>query len=324
MKTREDKYMKNLCIGFICVLLFISNASSASEQKATTAHVAFAYNQYYLDCGTFDLPFHLINGYILIPAKVNNTMGKFLFDTATEFPFFFNRHYLSLQKDKFLGKGKAASGQILELYIQNEAITSLQLDGDVHFEELKNLPHADFSFLEVGITPDFLGTMGYGFVHNYAFLINYDHQNITFYPLNRPLPAQLTEAKNIIATMHYTPTGAYGKMPQIPLQIAQHRLSGFMDTGNLGTLELTPELRDQLIREGKLHIETGSHLSATYAPHIRATLKGLHYQGIPLDTVYNLHFTVGKENRVGMGYQFLRNYQTLWNYQQQTVTLLKR
>jgi len=53
-------------------------------------------------------------------------------------------------------------------------------------------------------------------------------------------------------------------------------------------------------------------------------LKKLQYGDQPLVDLHNLRLEIGDENQLVLGYQFLKNYVTAWNYQDQTITLLKR
>ena len=56
---------------------------------------------------------------------------------------------------------------------------------------------------------------------------------------------------------------------------------------------------------------------------MRGTLQGLSYSAQPLGEIRNLLFTSGTRDRVGLGYHFLKNYITVWDYSRRTLTLLK-
>jgi hypothetical protein len=71
------------------ILLLITLSLLINETKAQTV-----------------FPFHLVNGYILVEAKVNNIKGKFVFDTGTPLNFMLNNNLIPLDKDTFLTTGR--------------------------------------------------------------------------------------------------------------------------------------------------------------------------------------------------------------------------
>lgn len=192
-----------------------------------------------------------------------------MFDTGTRFAFFFNNHFLPLARDRFLGKGAAASGQEVVLYQQNAPLDQVELSDSVRFENLANLPHNDFGFIEQGIVERFLGTIGHGFNRNYEFVINYHNQTMDLYSLanTEQVARYQPEDSKIVAKMAFHTTGVDGYMPEVALTVGSDN-------------------------------------------------------GTPLTDVHNLRLTIGNENRIGKGYQFLKNYISSWNYQAQTITLV--
>ena len=64
-----------------------------------------------------------------------------------------------------------------------------------------------------------------------------------------------------------------------------------------------------------------------YAPNESAlycTIKKLRFENQALEDIHHVQLEIGKENKIGMGYQFLKNYVSAWNYKDKTITLLKR
>lgn len=62
------------------------------------------------------IPFHLVNGYMLVESQVNHVKGKFIFDTGTPLNFMINNNLVPLDKDSFVVTGGAGSGQLLDIY----------------------------------------------------------------------------------------------------------------------------------------------------------------------------------------------------------------
>ena len=158
-------------IAALCYSLISSAAGNAGENAHSSN---FALNEYRASQSNFTLPFHLLNGHLLIDGAVNGRRGKFMFDTGTEFPFFLNNHYLSLSKDQLIAQGRTGSGQELVIYKENAPVSSIDIGKQVHFETIPAQPHADWSFLEQAYSiPNFLGSIGHGFNQNYLFVIDY-------------------------------------------------------------------------------------------------------------------------------------------------------
>ncbi|MCX7207274.1 MAG: hypothetical protein NT086_15075 [Proteobacteria bacterium] len=277
------------------------------------------------DQTNFTLPFYLFNGHILIDGAVNGRQGKLMFDTGTEFPFFLNNHYLPLAKDLKIGEGQAASGQKMVLYKQNRPIEKIDFAGQI---QLKNVPavlHTDWRFIEQAYTPLFLGSIGHGFNRQYLFVIDYEAQTIAFHAFNqdKALLANVIDPARVVATLEFTPTGVDGKMPEVALRIGDKTIKASFDTGNMGSLELTEAMKDELVASGELILTPRTYTYGLREPHVSANLQGLNYGPQTLQDARNLTFKIGKTNQIGLGYHFLKNYISVWDYQNSRITLLR-
>jgi len=121
--------------------------------QAQTRKPGFVFNEFLIETPHFTLPFHLVDGLPLIDGQVNEIPGKFLFDTGTHFAFFLNNHRLLLSRDTFLARGTTASGQELVLYQQDRPVESITLADQIIFEEVRSLPHTDWSWEHVTFAP---------------------------------------------------------------------------------------------------------------------------------------------------------------------------
>lgn len=312
------------------ITLFAATTSSGAEKNTPkveeTTPLTFTFNEYLATMPHFTLPFYLFNGHIMIDGAVNGRRGKFMFDTGTEFPFFLNNHYLSLSKDKFIGQGHAASGQKIVIYSQTLSIANIEIADQIRFKNVSDLPHSDWTFLEQAYTPNFLGMIGHGFNSNYLFVMDYDAQTITFHALNQDkhVLASVVDPSRVMATLAFTPTGVDGKMPEIELRIGDSTITAFFDTGNIGSLELTESMKKTLEDQGSLTLTSKEHTYGTYETHVSSILKGIRHGSQDLHDASNLTFKIGKQNRLGLGYHFLKNYISVWDYKHRTLTLLKR
>lgn len=301
-------------------------ASDHAEDGSEAPPQAYVFNEYLDPQRHFTLPFQLIDGHILIDGAVSGRRGKFMFDTGTEFPFFLNGHLLPLSPDHLVARGQTGSGEELVLYRQDAPVSHIEVAGQVRFENLRGLLHADWGFLEKAYTPDFLGTIGHGFNRNYLFVIDYDARTIAFHALDQDeaVLAAVTDRARVIATLHFRSVGVEGKMPEVDLQIGGASITGVFDTGNPGTLDLTEATKNALEAQGNLVLVTEPATPGIDESPMRGSLRGLSHGALGLHDVHDLIVRIGANDRLGLGYQFLRNYVTAWNYRSRTLTLLKR
>lgn len=328
MKTRHAARSVALWIvttlGFFSVQM--SLASDHAEDGPDATPQAYVFNEYLVPQRRFTLPFQLIDGHILIEGAVNGRHGKFMFDTGTEFPFFLNGHLLPLSPDHLVARGRTGSGEALVLHRQDAPVARIEVADQIRFENLRGLLHADWGFLEEAYTPDFLGTIGHGFNRNYLFVIDYDARTIVFHALDQDEAAlaKVMDPARVIATLHFRSTGVGGKMPEVDLRIGGEAITGVFDTGNPGTLDLTEAMKNALEARGNLVLVTAGAAPGIDETPMSGSLGGLSHGALGLHDVHDLIVRIGAINRLGLGYQFLRNYVTAWDYRRQTLTLLKR
>ena len=277
-----------------------------------------------LDASKIVLPFHLVDGYILIDGEVNGKVGKFMFDTGTPFGLFLNNHYLKLEKKEVVTRGNSGSGQTWDVYL--DSIKGTKMVTQISYEKLLNIPHGDFSFIEQGIVQDFLGFIGYDFIKNYEFVLDYDYQTISLYKIdqkgNTLQPYSLSNA--VAATIEFT-TSDEKQIPVVEMKLGNITLMGSFDTGNQGYVKLNDNTIQDLIQQGTLvqgnqasWYGQESDINNTY------NINQLNYAFIPLIPVKNYQLKSSTENHFEFGYQFLKNYITVWNFKKATITLLQK
>ena len=318
----------------IAIVLFHASISSAGDQSGSSSSHAgdgpqksrFVHNQYLVSQQQFTLPFYLFNGHMLIDGAVNGRSGKFLFDTGTEFPFFLNNQFLSLSKDSLVGRGYTGSGQEMVLYRQEAPVLAVEIAHQIRFENMPGQIHTDWGFLAQAYSiPSFLGSIGYGFNQNYLFVIDYDAQTIVFHAQNEDenVLARVIDPARVVTTFKFIPTGVDGKMPEVELRVGNEVITAFFDTGNQGSLELTEETRNSLQTHGYLSLFPSEYAYGAREPNTRAILTGLSYRTDFLHDARNLSFKTWTKNRLGLGFNFMKNYVTVWDYKRQVLTLLR-
>ena len=281
-------------------------------------------DDYKVDANKIVLPFHLINGYILIDGEVNEKKGKFMFDTGTPFGILLNNHYLELNKKDLVVSGSASSGQILDIYL--DSVPKINIGKQVSYTKLLTVPNSDFSFIEQGIVKDFLGFIGYDFYKNYELVIDYDYQTITLFKLDKngtvvnPYSLLNTE----ITTLHFT-TSNQKQIPLVEIKLGNTNVKGRFDTGNQGNLGLNKDTLNNLIQQGTLIKGNQGYLYGIIeeASNIY-NINQLSFASTLLIPLKNFSLTESVDNYIGLGYQFLKNYITVWNFKKGIITLLQK
>ena len=282
-------------------------------------------NDYRQNMAPFTLPFHLVDGFPMIDGTVNGVSGRFLFDTATPWGFYLNNHIIPLGQDTFITMGHAGSGQEMEIYTQDRPIDTVTLADQITFENLAGILHTDWSFTEPTFGQNFLGSIGHEFNQHYLFTVDYLRQRIQFYPFEQAeaLLADYEAAGRLVAIIPFTSTDEDSRRPMFDLTLGSETLHGFWDTGNLGDLHLTAASQDNLIAAGLLTLENSDFWYGNRDPQAFANITGLSLGSQPLTDVHHLSYTLGDDNTLGMGYQFLKHYITVWNDQDQTLALVR-
>lgn len=281
-------------------------------------------DDYNLEINKIELPFHLIDGFIMVDGEVNEKKGKFLFDTGTPFGLLLNNHFLDLQKKELIASGNANSGQNLDIYV--DSAHKIKIGTQVNYAQLQTVPNSDFSFIEKGIEHDFLGFIGFDFIKNYEFIIDYDYQIITLYKLDKNgsavCPYTLTNTE--IVKLPFTTT-KQKQIPIVAINIGQISIKTRFDTGNQGSINLNNSTLNQLLQQEIIHKgNEGSRYGETQDNSETYTINQLSYGLTSLLPVKNFYFTESSENDLGFGYQFLKNYLTIWNFQKKIITLLQK
>jgi hypothetical protein len=247
--------------------------------------------------------------YVFIKAEVDGKTGYLMIDNGTEPLIFLNNHYLSLKQDLFITNGKAQSGQNFLVY-QQKKIDQLDIDQQINLLNLASVMHANFSFIEEGIEPQFLGFLGYGFLKNYRFRLNYQDSTLSLFGKEMP-----TLLKAPVVTFIFKNKTAQ-KIPDVNLQIAQENITAHIDIGGGGILEITHSLKEKLEKKSNLKkMPNPKNDGQLYQ------LTSLTYQGFQFPELDNVRVKESRENHIWLGGDFLKNYLSEWDYVQGRIYL---
>lgn len=270
------------------LFLFFSNSSSSAEVV---------------------LPFHNVNGYIMISGSVNEQHGLFMFDTGTPFDFLLNNNKNTLANNEFIAAGAAGSGQPISIFRQNKSVLINLFYGAINLEHFSTM-HADLEFIQKGVSPNFTGMIGSEFLKK-PFSIDYKSQTVTIYDTLPPIGSE------------YIKLSTKGSpLPEMQLTIGDVNMTGYFDTGNLGTLTLNKETESTLIESKNLTLESRNALNGEPGHFNVANLTGVRYNENNFGAIEELRYELGGDNRIGLGYSFLKEYRSIWDLANDTLYLL--
>lgn len=253
------------------------------------------------------LPFHNIDGYIMISGSVEGTQGKFMFDTGTPFDFLLNNKKLNLISDEFVSSGQAGSGQPITIFRQQDPVLANLFYGS-YWQECLDVKHSDFEFIQKGVSSDFIGMIGSEFVRNKPFSIDYENNEIMIYDT---LPE--------ITGKYIKITVSDGQLPEFDLDMEGVKIVGYFDTGSLGTLMLTKDAESTLLSSRKLNVTSSSWVHGEPKNVKIANISEVKYKNQDLGCVGPLTFTNGESNRLALGYSFLRKNKSIWDLANQAI-----
>ena len=260
-----------------------------------------------------DVPFRLVDGFIMLEGVVNGESGFYMLDTGSPFALFLNNHLLTLGPSRQIASGSAGSGQRV-VVLAHENVDSLTLWGDVRFRDVGWAQSADFGFIEQGIVPQYLGFIGHGILKNFEFTIDYDRSTLFLSRLDPDGNALVSRVppEDVHATLTFACRDCDRQYDQIPFRFGDIPLTLGIDTGNSGgQLTLTARTKEAL--------EDSGHLTAQGDSYI---LEGLEYAEVSF-SVDGLRVMVGETDGGTLGYSFLRQFKTVWNYKLGTLVLVR-
>jgi len=260
-----------------------------------------------------DVPFHLVDGFIMLEGVVNGESGFYMLDTGSPFALFLNNHLLTLGPSQQIASGSAGSGQRV-VVLAHENVDSLTLWGDVRFRDVGWAQSADFGFIEQGIVPQYLGFIGHEILKNFEFTIDYDRSTLFLSRLDPDGNALVSRVppEDVHATLTFACRDCDRQYDQIPFRLGDIPLTLGIDTGNSdGQLTLTARTKEALEHSGHLTAQGDSYI-----------LEGLEYAEVSF-SVDGLRVMVGETDGGTLGYSFLRQFKTVWNYKLGTLVLVR-
>jgi hypothetical protein len=294
----------------------------ATLLSLTLFQTAFAQRPIRLQRDTSQLHFTVIEYFPLVDATVNGIKGKVMFDTGNEKAFSFNDHLVKQGGGIKIGPGFAGSGESYDVY-RYDTIQQVLIGNMLKYENNGPANGYNLSFLEA-LTPDFLGFLGYDFFKGYLFKMDYKKGLITFYKSTSGRKDFL-KGEKVIGVLDFT-TGKLPNHPVVHVKVGGVDMIGLFDTGQLGAIYLSDSLRKVL---------TDKQVIVPGADPGLVSLNSIELAGgfsVALDQVYNSPANnaqgfkqamgITEENILSIGYSFLKQYKTVWDFETGKLYLL--
>lgn len=288
----------------------------------TFFQAAFAQRPIRLNGDTIHLHFTVIEYFPLVNAEVNGIKGKVMFDTGNEKAFSFNDHLVKQGGGVKIGAGFAGSGQSYDVY-RYDTIQQVQIGDMLKYENNGPVNGYNQSFLEV-LAPDFLGFLGHDFFKGYLFKMDYKKGVITFYKSTSGRKDFL-KGEKVIGVLDFT-TRKLPNHPVVRVKVGGVDMIGLFDTGQLGDIYLSDSLQKVLMDKQVIVPGAGPSLVSLNSIELAGGVS------VALDQVYNSPANnaqgfkqamgITEENILSIGYSFLKQYKTVWDYEAGKIYLL--
>lgn len=307
--------MKTFFLSLICALSVYTSTkgqSGVSEMKLTD------------DTYTFKLK--VIQYFPFIGIRINDIEGLAMFDTGNEERLVINRNRVKEPAGTKIGVGAAGSGQTFDVY-RLDTVDSIILGNGLKYQHVQHLLSFDIGFIET-ITPDMLGFIGYNFFSGYLFKLDYANGLLTFYKdtPERKKEKDFLKNENIIAVLDFE-TRQQPNQPVIKCKIGGVDFTGSFDTGTKGTISLSDSLQKELSKRGVLKLSDSTPEVLINEIELQGNVKvnAVHADYFPqIKTQGSGAIGMNEENTLTIGYSFLSQFKTVWDYEQKKIYLLKK
>ncbi|MEG3191590.1 hypothetical protein [Lysobacter sp. D1-1-M9] len=266
------------------------------------------------------LPIVMVREFPFIEGTVAGVEGKFMLDTGAQDSLSINDNRVPVLDARTIGSGFFGSGQTFKIRLVPE-LQDIRIGGLI-YPRATAVESMDARLLE-GITPDFIGWIGYNAFSGHAMKLDYQNLRATFY---RHGEADYLESERVVAELPFETR----KLPNHPIQagrIGEMDVVTSWDTGQHGNLYTSEEGKARLLREGRL---TPSPTKPDSFDLHGLRLNGHTMPSIPSIAVHTTHspaaapIGISEADWLVLGYALLHQFKTVWDYDRQRIYLLER
>ena len=312
----------------VATLVVLFATGSCVEMKASASDACGA-KPFSFTEDRIVLPITVVNDFIFVPAEIDGTRGKMMFDTGTVDALVLNDHLLrELGPAREQGHGQFGSGQSYVKRIR-ECVHGVSVGGSAA-ADIPDLRSNDLGFIEKDITPDFLGFIGFQAYPGYDFEIDYVRRRLVLQRSVKGRRSRLLDGERVLATLPFT-TRRRPNDPLISMSFGGRPIIGEFDTGQAGGVEMSEERLSEMVRSRALIPLPEPDDDGKILYRVKGlTLKGGFHVDLPAMDVFapmsiaDKGIGVTEPAAIYLGYQFLAQFKTVWDWQNHTIFLLER
>lgn len=280
--------------------------------------------EFRLKADEISIPFVMVREFPFVEAEIDGVKGKLMLDTGASEALGLNHNPLKLEEGRGMGQGRFGSGQSFERVLR-PGVDNVRLAGGLSYDRVSSFISQDAKLLE-GITPDFLGWIGYRFWDGYAVKMDYVASRATFY---RGGPDAFLKGETVLAALPFQ----LAKLPNHPVMTS--RIGGvefvtLFDTGQYGGLYTDAATMKRLVDAAAVRPVSGEEEPAAdvtmrFAEGPEVVLPKL--WTYPTERAAPFAKPIGVDaapNILSLGYALLKQYKTVWDYPNRTFYLLKK
>lgn len=257
---------------------------------------------------SFDIPFEVVNGMIMVEASVNGDTGTFVLDTGSPTIVVNSRNVNDLR----LAEANPQTHMDKRLAVKVNHFRW----ADIERQDLQAVA-MDISHLESASSKKILGVIGFDVLRQYELLFDFEHQHLMM------LPAKDNWVHRVNEPLHSLRFKMHGQLPVVKAEVAGVKLKLGMDTG--GTNLLAEGLLDELeaAQIGQVGKEkmVGFGHRTHYLP--AAKLAGVELDGTPFDETRFVFDDLDylEEQRIDglLGLPFLAQFRFSINYRENRI-----
>jgi hypothetical protein len=270
-----------------------------------------------LPAKTVTLPIVMVREYPFIEGEIAGVKGKLMLDTGMQRRLSVNDHRVPLTGGNKTGTGHFGSGETFDVR-EHAAVEGVRI-GHLRFPEVTKVESQDARMLE-RITPDFLGWVGHGAFADHAMKLDYRRLKVTFYA---GTSKEYLKGEKVMTILPFE-TRKIPNVPLLPARIGDVDIIVSLDTGMYGALYISEAKRQRLVALGLLKSTADPDAHDLSGVRIANRVDG-RFQNIEVDkgpSPSARPVGVTEDVELELGYVFLRQYKTVWDYREKRLYLL--
>ncbi len=296
----------------------IATPAAIAQQAPHDAEIA---PEFRMKGDVVSIPFVMVREFPFVEAEINGVKGKLLLDTGALEALSLNHNHLKLPEGRVIGRGNFASGQTYEIVLR-PSVEKVSLAGGLTYHRITNLYSQDATQLE-HITPDFLGWLGHAFWAGYAVKFDYKALKATFYKSG---PAAFLKGEIVVAAIPFQ-TRNRPNIPVLTAMIGDAAFETVLDTGQYGNIYADTATLEHLAAIGAVSPTQGTGdlniLAVRFREGPAIPMAKLASHAIEEAKPFAKGIGVTSPRILSLGYVFLKQYKTVWDYPNGTLYLLK-